>query len=727
MKQSKRLLSILLAILMLTLSMPVAFAADALYPQEMNFSNGADVIVIGANGVLNNYWLSGKINGYTLSGILDQNGDAWTVAPSVQTDDDRAEVYRVDTSSSLPGAFIARAFFSKPHDAKDYTVNLIATINSEHPAHAVTTATKAVTVYVPHTITIDPDGGDYDGETELTLYTAGAESAHYKATSAALTAPTKEGLKFAGWELEGEGTLSDDGTVFTAGNGDATLTAQWESNHVHDYSVFIRFDWSEDYSSASAILKCSADEATIAEPLDVEVEETEGDCETATEILYSVQYSSDDDDYYETKQVFIPPTGHDYQFEQAEWADDYSGVTLTFRCSVCKNTMEQFLSADISETDPDCETDGSIVYTVQYSEDNFDFEDSKKVTIPATGHSFTNYTFNNDATHGKNGTETAICDHGCGKKDTREAAGTEIAHDFQFDHFEWSEDYSEAKAVLICPGDGVTETEDVEVSVEENEATCTEDTVIIYTAVYSCDDDDFEESKKVVLEGTALTHSFTNYVYNNDAKCGVDGTETAVCDHSCGETDTRIAEDTALTHSFTNYVYNNDAKCGVDGTETAVCDHGCGETNTRTAEGTALTHIFSNYVYNKDAKCGVDGTETALCDHGCGETDTRTAEGTALTHSFTNYVYNKDAKCGVNGTETAVCDHGCGETDTRTAEGTALEHRDGNNDGRCDMCGQQMKGNGVCKYCGKHHTGFFGFFIRIFHNIAYFFRTLFRR
>ena len=45
----------------------------------------------------------------------------------------------------------------------------------------------------------------------------------------------------------------------------------------------------------------------------------------------------------------------------------------------------------------------------------------------------------------------------------------------------------------------------------------------------------------------------------------------------------------ALGHSFTNYVYNNDAKVGVDGTETAVCDRdGCDATDTRTAEGTAL-------------------------------------------------------------------------------------------------------------------------------------------
>lgn len=45
----------------------------------------------------------------------------------------------------------------------------------------------------------------------------------------------------------------------------------------------------------------------------------------------------------------------------------------------------------------------------------------------------------------------------------------------------------------------------------------------------------------------------------------------------------------ALNHSFTNYVPNNDATYTQDGTETAQCDHGCGETDTRTIEGSKLS------------------------------------------------------------------------------------------------------------------------------------------
>lgn len=84
---------------------------------------------------------------------------------------------------------------------------------------------------------------------------------------------------------------------------------------------------------------------------------------------------------------------------------------------------------------------------------------------------------------------------------------------------------------------------------------------------------------------THTKHSFTNYVYNNDATCTADGTETAKCD-SCNERDTRIKENTKLQHSFTDYQSNNDWTCTQDGTKTAKCDH-CNERDTIVDIGSA--------------------------------------------------------------------------------------------------------------------------------------------
>ncbi len=93
-----------------------------------------------------------------------------------------------------------------------------------------------------------------------------------------------------------------------------------------------------------------------------------------------------------------------------------------------------------------------------------------------------------------------------------------------------------------------------------------------------------------------------------------------------------------VAHSFTNFEYDNNQACEVNGTKTATCDHGCGATKTVDDDAhTALGHSFTNYVSNDDATCTADGTETATCDR-CDATDTRTVENSALGHDYTKYV-----------------------------------------------------------------------------------------
>lgn len=48
---------------------------------------------------------------------------------------------------------------------------------------------------------------------------------------------------------------------------------------------------------------------------------------------------------------------------------------------------------------------------------------------PALGHEFVNYVYNNDATTEADGTETAVCERGCGATDTRVAEGTKLPKD----------------------------------------------------------------------------------------------------------------------------------------------------------------------------------------------------------------------------------------------------------------------------------------------------------
>ena len=130
----------------------------------------------------------------------------------------------------------------------------------------------------------------------------------------------------------------------------------------------------------------------------------------------------------------------------------------------------------------------------------------------------------------------------------------------------------------------------------------------------------------------ALANENTIFVNSNEAQDIYDALNvtfapgaddpTNTCNHvydDCLDTTCNLcgAVRVAPGHSFTNYVYNEDAKCGVDGTETAKCDN-CDAEDTREAHGTALAHVWA------DATCTAPKTCTL-----CGET-----EGDKLPHTW---------------------------------------------------------------------------------------------
>ena len=103
---------------------------------------------------------------------------------------------------------------------------------------------------------------------------------------------------------------------------------------------------------------------------------------------------------------------------------------------------------------------------------------------------------------------------------------------------------------------------------------------------------------------TTHTCSVCEYTYNSDTVAAkghtevIDAAVPATCT-GAGKTEGKhcsvcntvlVAQEevAALGHKFEKYTYNNDATTAADGTETAVCEHGCGETDTRTAAGTKL-------------------------------------------------------------------------------------------------------------------------------------------
>ena len=167
-------------------------------------------------------------------------------------------------------------------------------------------------------------------------------------------------------------------------------------------------------------------------------------------------------------------------------------------------------------------------------------------------------------------------------------------------------------------------------------ATCTGKGVRTYTCTSS--------SHTRTEDIPALNHSFAGqeYVSDNNATCGQDGTKTIRCVRygrgGCTEKDTVVDTGSMLGHSFDEeaYVSDNNATCEQDGTKTAKCVRygtgGCTETNTVTDTDSKLGHLFEDYISNNDATYARDGTKTAKCVRydQCGETHTVPDEGSRL-------------------------------------------------------------------------------------------------
>lgn len=117
-------------------------------------------------------------------------------------------------------------------------------------------------------------------------------------------------------------------------------------------------------------------------------------------------------------------------------------------------------------------------------------------------------------------------------------------------------------------------------------ATCTTAAQYYYTC--SCG----EMSDEIFEYSEPLGHAFTNYIYNNDASCECNGTETSTCmRENCDEVDTRIDVDSALGHEFTKYNLHTEATCLENETQIATCNRdNCDKKEIIEIEGSATGH-----------------------------------------------------------------------------------------------------------------------------------------
>ena len=92
--------------------------------------------------------------------------------------------------------------------------------------------------------------------------------------------------------------------------------------------------------------------------------------------------------------------------------------TETQQMDTEKETTHTHAYTEVITTGATCEAEGVKTFTCECG-------DSYTEVIKAIGHSYEDYTYNNDATYEKDGTETATCS-ACGNKSTRTKSGTKL-------------------------------------------------------------------------------------------------------------------------------------------------------------------------------------------------------------------------------------------------------------------------------------------------------------
>ena len=170
------------------------------------------------------------------------------------------------------------------------------------------------------------------------------------------------------------------------------------------------------------------------------------------------------------EQTVIPALGHKEVIDTAiEPTCTASGKTEGKHCSVCGEILiaQQTIPAKghtsgatvvENRVEATCTTNGSydnIVYCSVCGEEL----SRNKVTIPALGHSFTNYVSDSNATCTADGTKTAKCDR-CNATDTITDVGTALGHNYQETVSIAPACTEEGRKTFVCSrcGDSYTET-----------------------------------------------------------------------------------------------------------------------------------------------------------------------------------------------------------------------------------------------------------------------------
>ena len=280
----------------------------------------------------------------------------------------------------------------------------------------------------------------------------------------------------------------------------------------HDFTekdaAHVTFAFAENGKTADATIRCAHCDATTTETVTCTAEvTTPATCTKMGTTTYTATCGTASET---TTRQDVAMADHEYS-ASVEWVGtDFMKGRVTYECTQCYPGDEgHFKYEDVDAVvkvvkEPTCLEDGEERHFISASINGVEVaQKMETVKLPALGHDFT-------------------------KKDAAHVT------------FAFAEDGKTAVATIRCDRCNETTTENVICTAKvTTPATCTEKGTTTYTA--TCGTASETTTRQDV---PALGHSFTNYVYNGDATCDGDGTETAKCDR-CDATDTIVASNTA--------------------------------------------------------------------------------------------------------------------------------------------------------------------------------------
>ena len=95
-----------------------------------------------------------------------------------------------------------------------------------------------------------------------------------------------------------------------------------------------------------------------------------------------------------TKTEEIPATDHTYSAPTFNWSEDYKTCTAAISCKNGDDTQTLNCTVSVKNTAATCTVNGSDVYTATIVFNGETYTDTKTVSVPATGHSYGEPTFN---------------------------------------------------------------------------------------------------------------------------------------------------------------------------------------------------------------------------------------------------------------------------------------------------------------------------------------------